>query len=301
MLPAWATKGLRASVRRTGLLSIRYGVSPEKMRKQLHLMIDTLAAADCGPTICVTASNLERHPRISSDLAGLDLSVHGYRHVSYGALTEEEQARDLDRACLSFSAFGFRARGFRGPYLSTNAATSRILRERGFDFDSSHSYIGLPAQASLRAAVLSHARARYEQVESAPQSPYLESELVELPVSLPDDELLIDALGFRNPELILRVFKSMLSDVVNRGSALVLQIHPERFAFCRVALRELLSEATDLGGWKTDLSRLAEWIRNRQNHGQSWPNGHPFVLAVTGDLDALTLGDFGRRLVPGVA
>jgi len=264
-------------------------------------MVDTLAAADCSPTIGVTASNLDHHPRISSDLAGLDLIVHGYRHVSYGVLSEAEQARDLDRACFAFSASGLRARGFRAPYLGTNSATFRILRERGFVFDSSRVCFALQTQDKFQSAVLRHAEARYGRVETTPQHPYLESDIVELPVSLPDDELLIDALGLRNTDLILRIFKSMLSNVAHRGSALVLQIHPERFGLCRAAIEAVLSEATDLGGWKTNMTQLAEWIGTHHGSAQAWPDGHAFAIAITGDLDALTIADFRRRLWPGIA
>jgi hypothetical protein len=301
VLAARATKGLRASVRRTALLPIRYGITPEKMRRQLRLMVDTVTASDCAPTIGVTASNLDRHPAISSDLAGLDLVVHGYRHVSYGGLTEEKQARDLDQACIAFSSSGLRARGFRAPYLSTNGATLRILRERGFDFDSSRACVALEIQDKFQSAVLRHAEARYGRVETTLQHPYLESDIVELPVSLPDDEVLIDALGFRNTDLILRIFMSMLSNVVQRGSVLVLQIHPERFGLCHAAIKQVLSEVTDLGGWKTNLTQLAEWIRTHHGSTQAWPDGHAFAMAITGDLDALTIADFGRRLRPGVA
>jgi len=296
---AQATKGLRGSVRRA--VPIRYGITPEKIRRQLHLMVDTVTASDCSPTIGVTASNLDRHPKISADLAGLDLIVHGYQHVSYGALTEEEQARDLDQACLAFSVSGLRATGFRAPYLSTNAATLPILRERGFVFDSSSTCFALETQDKFQSTVLRHAEARYGRLKTTPEHPHLESDLVELPVSLPDDELLIDAMGFRNPERILSIFKSMLSNVAHRGSALVLQIHPERFGLCHAAIKKVLSEATDLGGWKTNLSLLGEWIRTRHGSPQPWPDGHAFAIAITGDLDALTIADFGRRLWPGIA
>jgi len=294
----WARKGFGASVRRAALIPVRYGLTAEKIRKQLQLMVETVRLADCSPTIGVTAATLVRHPRIFSDLAGLDLVVHGYEHVGYGGLTDEQQAHDLDRACFAFATLGLNANGFRAPYLDANGATLRLLRERGFAFDSSFPYLALPNQSEFRPLFMGAAQVRYGTLETTPQTPYLEANLVEVPVSLPDDELLIDALGYRNPELISRIFYSMLKEVVNRNSVLVLQIHPERFSLCAAATRDVLSRATDLGGWMTNLTELAAWIRGQNGSSGGWPDGHAFALAVTGDLDALTIADFGRRLWP---
>src|SRR5213593_3179549 len=290
-----AKNGFRRTVRRACTLPARYGLTPVKILKQLQLMVNTAQAADCSPTIGVTAANLERHPRISSDLAGLDLVVHGYKHVGYGSLSDEEQTRDLNRACSAFSAAGLRASGFRAPYLEISSSTLRLLRDRGFTFDSSRPYVALSAENESRPAVLKHARTRYDAVEVNPQNPYVESDLVELPVSLPDDELLIDGMGLRNPQLILRVFTAMLTHAANANSLLVLQIHPERFSLCAAAIQEVLSRTTDIGGWKANLTELAGWIRMHNGSSQRWPHGHAFALALTGDLDALTITDFGGR------
>ena len=296
-----AKKGFLGTVRRACNLPVRYGLTPVKVLKQLQLMVDTARRADCLPTIGVTAANLDRHPTISSGLAGLDLVVHGYQHVGYGSLSDEEQARDLDLARNAFSAVGLRASGFRAPYLDTNSSTLRLLRDRGFAFDSSLPHVALPAESESRSAVLKHALSRYGPVEMNLQNPYMESDLVELPVGLPDDELLIDAMGLRNPELILRVLTSMLTHTANENSLLVLQIHPERFSLFAAAIREILSKTSDMGGWKTNLTELAAWIRIHHGFSQRWPHGQTFALALTGDLDALTLTDFGGRLWPKIA
>jgi peptidoglycan/xylan/chitin deacetylase (PgdA/CDA1 family) len=266
------------------------------MRTQLQLMVDSVTAGGCNPTIGVTAANLDRHPGISADLSGLDLMVHGYHHIGYSTLTKEEQERDLDCALRTFSASGLHANGFRAPYLDTDEVTRPIVRARGLAYDSSSCYVALGPESQFRHTVLKLALDRYGNAEGDPQSPHVESDIVEVPVCLPDDELLIDALGFRNPELIRRVFTSMLGSVARRNSALVLQVHPERFSLCNAAIKEVLLKATDLGAWRANLTELAEWIRLNPGLPQRWPDGHSFALVVTGDLDALSLSDFGRRL-----
>jgi hypothetical protein len=266
------------------------------MRRQLQLMVNIVTAGGCNPTIGVTAANLDRHPGISVELSGLDLMVHGYHHVGYSALTKEEQESDLDHALLTFTASGLHANGFRAPYLDADDVTRGILRARGLTYDSSTCYVALGRESAFRHAVLKLALDRYGNTEGVPQNPHVESDLVEVPVCLPDDELLIDGLGFRNPELIRRVFTSMLSSVASQNSALVLQVHPERFSLCKAAVKEVLLQATDLGAWRANLTEIAEWIRVHPGLPQRWPDGHSFALAVTGDLDAVSLSDFGRRL-----
>src|SRR5437899_11065673 len=93
-----AKKGFLGTVRRACNLPVRYGLTPAKILKQLQLMVDTARRADCLPTIGVTAANLDRHPRISSGLAGLHLVVHAYQHVGYGSLSDDEQPHRLDLA-----------------------------------------------------------------------------------------------------------------------------------------------------------------------------------------------------------
>jgi hypothetical protein len=88
----------------------------------------------------------------------------------------------------------------------------------------------------------------------------------------------------------------MLDETVKASSLLVLQIHPERFDYCGEAVRRLLDDATDAGLWMASLSEIAEWTNRSGESVRSWPEGRVATIALTGDLDALSLREFGSRM-----
>ena len=119
---------------------------------------------------------------------------------------------------------------------------------------------------------------------------------VEMPVSLPDDEILVDALGMHSSVGLWHAFEAMMEMASSTGSHLVLQVHPERFHICAAALELLIERAVDAGGWLTPLSGAAAWVVRSPGGSQRWPDGHSFALSITGDLDAVSIGDFASRI-----
>ncbi len=289
------TKGFHGAMQRTTLLPIRYGVSPERIRARLLAMVALLERWEAIPTIPVTAVALDRHPRIASALSGADLAIHGYRHVAYANLSPTEQAADLDAARAVFLRHGLRAEGFRAPYLRSNEATKQLLRTRDFAFDSSTPRFLLPRRHPASGSAWDLAATRYGRVATNPQVLTSEARPVSLHVALPDDEILIDAMGLKTPSGLWNVYESMLEAVAREGSLLVLQVHPERFHLCTDALEMLLQRATDQGAWKASLSQVAEWKMRGENGPGHWPRGSLFAVAITGDLDAVSLPDFAWR------
>ena len=288
-------KGVLDSVRRAALLPRRYGLRPERIRSRLREMSAALRRFDITPTVPVTAITLDRHPSIAADLAGLDVAIHGYRHIAYSGRPAASQARDLDAARASFSRHGIESRGFRAPYLLADATTSRLLRERGFAFDSSTPHFVLPLDHPMASDALRLATSRYGEIPKGPANPELQDGLVELPVALPDDEILVDGLGITNPATLGRVLDSMLGAACSTGSLLVLQAHPERFHLLREAIESLLGQATDRGAWKASLSEVAAWLSREGVRPLRWPEGHSWALSVSGDLDAVAIDDFLQR------
>ena len=289
-----AEKGFFGMLRRAAVLPRRYGVSADKMCDRLRGMIDTLHRLEITPTIPITARILERHPDLRSELGAVDPAVHGYRHVAYARMSPSEQGRDLDAALRVFASHGLSARGFRAPYLRANEATRQLLRERGFLYDSSAASFALPNDDPVATEARRLAGVRYGDVQSGPSMQAFHEGLVELPVSLPDDELLVDGLGISSPEAIARIFGRLVDVANSRGSLLVLQVHPERFPLFADAITRVVRRATDLGAWRASLSEIAK--RTVQGNYRS---GSPFTIAITGDLDAVSLGDFASRLWRG--
>ena len=294
MITGLLGKGVFGTVRRASLLPIRYGVSPERILSRLQRLVTMVDRWECKPTIPVTASLLERYPTLAHRFAGADLAIHGYRHVSYLGLSTEEKRADLDSACRVFESRGIVRTGFRAPYLQIDDETLALLRRADFTFDSSTSSLALPEGSRLADEAKDLAISRYGR-KQAPQISSVHETPVEIPVSLPDDEILIDGLGLRNPTGLWHAFEAMMQNALSTGSHLVLQVHPERFHIYESALELLLERSADCGAWVASLSSVADWlIKNGPRSGQ-WPRNSAFAFSVTGDLDAVSIRDFATR------
>jgi len=288
-------KGFGGTVYRASLLPVRYGISPDRIVSRLVRMIAMMARWDSRPTIPITASVLERHPEILRSLRDADLAVHGYRHISYEDLPFDEKRSDLDAACTVFSNLGLLLRGFRAPYLRADRETLDLVRSRGFLFDSSSTQFALPGGHPITRAVRLLIASRYG-TDSVVPSVAMHPTLVEMPVSLPDDEILVDGLGLRNTTGLWHAFEAMMEIASSTGSHLILQVHPERFHICEAALELLIEKAVDTGRWLTPLSEASDWIVRSPGSSRRWPDGHSFALSITGDLDAASIGDFASRI-----
>src|SRR2546426_12054010 len=106
-------KGLQGTLERAVQLPRRYGLRPDRLRSRLARMVTFLDRWDVTPTLPVTALLLDRHQELAATLRGVDLAIHGYRHVRYTELTPEERLADIDAATAAFTRCGLMTRGFR--------------------------------------------------------------------------------------------------------------------------------------------------------------------------------------------
>lgn len=290
-----ASKGLSGILRRALLLPNRYGLSPDRLRSRLGEMQSFLQRWETVPTIPVTGILLDRYPDLPALLREVDVAIHGYRHVPYASIPAAERMADLDAACAAFDRHAVLTRGFRAPYLRSADDTIDALGRRGFLFDSSKPRFALPRGHPAYASSLQLATMRYGPGTPGVPDTQRNDLTVELPVALPDDEILIDGLGM-SPSSVHSAYQAMLDATAASGGSLVLQVHPERFPRCEEPLRNLLARATDMGAWKAPLAQIAKWILDGHDRERRWPQGKPYAIAVTGDLDAMTLGDFASRI-----
>src|SRR6267143_417885 len=259
MSHAGPAKGVLATIRRAVLISRRYGVSPSRMHSRLEEFSGFLEQWGVTATIPVTGIVLRRHPEFSRALGEFDVAVHGYRHVPYSSLSPAELARDLDAAMQVFRSNGFEPRGFRAPYLRSNRDVHRVLSKYGLVYDSSSPRFDLLPGHPTYSSALALAMLRYDGEVTHLHRPQNPGPPLEIPVSLPDDEILIDGLGISRVSVLSSVYENMLERTRETGDLLVLQIHPERFRLCRDALGNLLEDAVDDGAWMATLSEVAKW------------------------------------------
>ncbi len=88
----------------------------------------------------------------------------------------------------------------------------------------------------------------------------------------------------------------MLLDCHKNGEVFVLQLHPERFLEIEWALVSLINKAKSVQPpmWICTLGQLAQWQQG--NPQGRWPNPYQGVFCISGDIDAVAIGDFLIRL-----
>lgn len=202
---------------------------------------------------------------------GVELIVHGYIHTDYKSVSSKEQARHFQQAIDIFRIHRIPFVGFRAPYLRTSYETPEVLSNLEFLYDSSRAiHWGVIEQNGYSPQAWSEYRRLLDfyQAQSAQDYlalPKLTSGLVEIPVSIPDDEAMVDRLGIKEEREIARVWLAILRQTYERGELFTVQLHPERIPLCAHALATILQEArrSKPAVWIATLSEIAEWWRER--------------------------------------
>jgi peptidoglycan/xylan/chitin deacetylase (PgdA/CDA1 family) len=301
-------KGPLTLLKRVCRIISRYGLTPAKLDRSLHLYAQTLKQFDCGASLAVPAVVLERNSHIITKYLdqNIEFVVHGYAHLDYSQLTPEGQLSHLRRARQVFDSAGIEAVGFRAPYLHCKPYLHKVIEAAGFSYTSSESVLwnlgDTDAFSPLACASYRRAIEFYDPwlASERPSLPWLRNKVVEIPVSLPDDEMLLDRLGDGTSDLVERAWRRILSETYRRGELFTIQLHPERIAWCVGGLSAVLSEARALTPlvWLARLGEIATWwaaraattVAVRQAGDGAWhlsADGPPGVTILARGVDVL--------------
>ncbi|OLB80552.1 MAG: hypothetical protein AUI15_41505 [Actinobacteria bacterium 13_2_20CM_2_66_6] len=370
-------RGPVGSAARTAMVLSRFGPTASAMARRLDRYAAIASDFGIQPTWPTTACVLARHPDLVRRLAerGAEIAVHGLVHGDHKALDRDAQWDAIGRAVDIFERDGIRPTGFRGPYLRYNAATLEVLRALGLRYHSSQA-VAFPLRDSdpdpgrVQSYELALDLYSARDANRVSVIPRLQDGLVDIPVAVPDDEILVERLRFDEGARISQ-WLHMLDVTYDRGALFPLQLHPERIDELGEALRATLAEARrrrpsvfmarldeiaswwlrrsafvlDVGrsddrryrvrllsrrsppavrGFLTEEGFPVEVSDDREAYGAyvdadcdrwsevdvlqaidqgpgplariwRWPEGARSALAVTGDIDALTLRDFVTR------
>ncbi|MFZ1473814.1 MAG: polysaccharide deacetylase family protein [Anaerolineae bacterium] len=264
------SKGLWHVPRRFALLLARLGPTPARFTAALDAIVEVLARYGAPASFPTTAVARARHPLPLQRLAalGIEVAVHSYHHVDLSQRSPASQRDQVIRARQAFAQHHVPAVGFRAPYLRWNHDLLRLLFSQGFTYDSSTCALWpVLSPEQLAAPVIQTVLDFYRPLDAgrAPVLPYLLPEgLVEIPVSLPDDEMLVDRLGLAAADMAA-IWRAMLTASHQAGELLVLQLHPERGRGGAPALDAVLTAARALqpAVWITTLAEVAEWWKIR--------------------------------------
>jgi peptidoglycan/xylan/chitin deacetylase (PgdA/CDA1 family) len=246
----------------------RYGLNTDNMQKYLSTYQELLARYDVTPTFFIPGDVLERHTQLVQTLVNgkVDLGIHGYHHIDFTELPFRKQKQQIEQAIRAFERASVIFSGFRAPYLYWNSHMLDALEECNISWDSSRSILWNVIDEKntkewsrwLRVLTLYN----YGNASDYISVPHLRNSLVEIPVSLPDDDMLIDRLA-NVP--IHKIWAKILDETYEKGELFTLQLHPERIMLCKHALESILkaSKSYEPPVWIAPLSEIAHWWREK--------------------------------------
>ena len=267
------SRGARNLLFRITTILVRFGISAKKFQQLLNRYTAITESLGCVPTFGITAITLKRHSKMIRELheRGVEFAVHGYIHTDYKSIPLEQQTQHFCKAIKIFESSGITFTGFRAPFLRINGKTPKVLGNLGFQYDSSHI---INWSVIDQTKYPKHSWREYNRLldyymplnaEEHLSLPRFINGFVEIPVSMPDDEAMVDRLGITGGKEISKIWLDILRKTYNRGELFTVQLHPERISFCETALVDVVQEARKIDPqiWVATLREIAEWWNER--------------------------------------
>ena len=267
------SRGLRNLGSRIFTVTRHFGMSPNRFNRRLEQYYKLVREAGCLPTFAITAVVLARHPEYIRKLSagGVEFTIHGYMHIDYKVVDNRKMNEHFSEAIRVFNDCHIPFVGFRAPFLRINNNTSPILSELNFLYNSSQA-LWWPVDTGQYSE---HIRDNLDlllqfytplNADEYLSLPRFNDNLIELPVSIPDDEALIERLGITDPKKISDIWLDILEKTYHRGEMFNLSLHPERVEYCETSLLEVIKKARqyDAPVWIATLREVTEWWREKE-------------------------------------
>ena len=197
------SRGIRNLIARIRAVLRRFGITPGKFEKLLQQYSSATNRLGCIPTFPIPAVILKRNKKSVRKILqqGVELAIHGYVHIDYGKQPREKQATHYKKAIDTFNACNVPFTGFRAPFLRTNSDTVDALDQSKFIYNSSQAvhWNVLDKSDYTDASWLEYQRLLYfyqsRPAQDYPVMPRSNNGIIEIPVSIPDDEAMVERLG----------------------------------------------------------------------------------------------------------
>jgi hypothetical protein len=270
------TKGMINTIKRMGMVTSRYSFNG--FVKSINTMLDVLDDNNAKVTFPITAITLERNMDLIKEIDSktIEWAMHGYAHLDYAKLENDLIEEHMKKGKKIFKKANIDVVGFRSPYLSFNKNLLTILSKNGFIYDSSRCYFVNVVSSKINSVkmILDY----YKPLTKWSIKKY--NGILEIPVCLPDDELLSDRLKYKD-EKIGKIWVEMCQRLTKMNMIPVLGLHPERGKICKKALEMVLDWARKNDVESVYLKDLAN-IKNKED----------MLIAITGDVDVIKISDF---------
>jgi peptidoglycan/xylan/chitin deacetylase (PgdA/CDA1 family) len=267
------TKGAHNFARRLGTVFTRFGLSEAKIRNGLFSIVDSLRQCDSAPTFFIPAVVLGRHPALIGEIArgGAEIGVHGYVHNDYRTLSKDQQYKQTEKAISVFGKIHIPYYGFRNPYLGWTKESLDVYTALGFRYESNvavlHDVVDLNSFSPLLRSGFAKSLKLFQAIPCSTYAlrPHFEGDLLRIPTSIPDDEMLFDRLRITNPAEVGHIWSKVMQGVYEMGGLYTLNLHPERGVLCRQALEALLASARSqpLPVWVARIGDITQWWKER--------------------------------------
>lgn len=273
-------RGLRYVSRRGVTLLQRYDMSPARAAHRICDLLRVLGEYNCLPTFPTPGNVVERYPDLVHQIqdAGAEIAVHGYYHINLNTLPAAVARQQLLKAVATFARFGIEVHGMRCPYLGCTDELLDSLPNGLFEYSSNRA-IALPLRLGSEKKGnrngLFQVLGRFYQSRFSAQEPcvpFQRSNMVEIPLCIPDDLQMHDGLGLQADEMA-RAWIGMLTEMHCGGELLNILFHPELALSCTAPFVALLNETRRLqpGVWIARLRDVSAW----------WNEKSHFAVAIT--------------------
>lgn len=290
----FSSKGIFPACRRIYTVCRRFSFTPLRQLKYIRRYIEILESLGAKATFFIPAAVLERYHLHLGALQShaVEWGIHGYRHIDLSIINAEQLKSQIVNATGIFDKYKIKFHGFRAPYLKNNdKLPGELARTQRFLYDSSKAvFVGNsfnPGLRNLKWISNFYGPAGFSKETALPK---FKNGLWEVPVILPDDEILLDRVRLPAGEILL-VWKNILRVCQENKSPFIMQLHPERILDLASVLTEFIDYARNTYP-KVSFITLSDLIRQL---GPGEIKDLSWAVCITGDIDSLSLRDFLLR------
>ncbi len=260
------TKGAKNFALRFISIAKRFGITPEKYAKNFEEFIKLQEKYKFKTTFPITAEIYQKYrQKLFSYNNHFRFMLHGLYHIDYTKISENRIKNHIEKGIEILKKYLNETEiGFRAPYLRYNEKVRNCLMEKNIPFDSSISIMIKTEKAPIDKKNKEIIQSLYNHLswDKYPLLPMRSNGLIEIPVVLPDDEILIDRLYIKDIEKIKIIINEIYEKIKQREEMYIMQIHPERISFLKDAIISVLEKAEKDNFWITDLYEIYGWAKN---------------------------------------